>query len=172
MRVLSFDPGATRAGWAVLDTGPSYVVSEVVHYPRLPKQKFQEYRLALTDFWVGEADDLIALYQPDVLVSETIPSRGPAIMDQLYLANVQITTVHAIAYAYGIKVVQVSARSVQSEIALRKEGVKVTKPQVRNGVLHILPELEPERKRFTKVFERTDALAVGLWFMGLSNRLL
>ena len=124
--------------------------------------------MALTEHWVEGAFDLIEEYKPDVLVSETVPSRGPEIMDQLYLANVQITVLHAIAISYGVKVVQVSARSVQAKIAKRKPNIKVTKPQVRQGVLDRFPELAPLVKEEMKVFERTDAIAVGLYFYEIS----
>lgn len=169
--VLAIDPGATRAGWAVLGTPgtdgkATYVDSGVVHHPRLPKQTFQDYRMELTECWIEEAFDLMEEYKPSVLISETVPSRGPEIMDQLYLANVQITVLHAIALSYGVKVEQVSARTVQSKMALRKKNVKVTKPQVRNGVLSYFPELEPLLKTKGKqVFEESDALAIGLWYL-------
>jgi Holliday junction resolvasome RuvABC endonuclease subunit len=169
VNVLSVDPGAARAGWAVLGMSgrndkATYVASGVVHHPRLPKQAFQDYRMELTEYWVAEAFDLMEEYEPRVLISETVPSRGPEIMDQLYLANVQITVLHAIALTYGTKIVQVSARSVQAKIAKRKPNIKVTKPQVRQGVLERLPELESLTKEEMKVFERTDALAIGLWY--------
>lgn len=170
--VLAIDPGATRAGWAVLgipgtDGQATYVASGVVHHPRLPKQAFQDYRMELTEHWIEEAFDLMEEYKPSVLISETVPSRGPEIMDQLYLVNVQITVLHTIALSYGVKVEQVSARTVQSKMALRKKDVKVTKPQVRNGVLSYFPELEPRLKTKGKqVFEESDALAIGLWFCG------
>lgn len=168
MRILSIDPGATRAGWAILETGPVYVDSGVIPYPRngLP---FQEYRLNLAKYWVGIAQDLIGGWSPDVLVSETVPSRGMNIPEQGYLANVQITTVHAIAYMSGIKVVQVSANSVKSKIAVRGRGKKITKPQVRNGVISLLPELKPRISDWVKIFEEPDALAVGLYFLGHTN---
>jgi Holliday junction resolvasome RuvABC endonuclease subunit len=170
MNVLAVDSGATRAGWAVLgspgtDGIPSYIASGVVHFPRLPKQPFQEYRMALTEFWIDEAFDLIEEYKPSVLVIETVPSRGPEIMDQLYLANVQATTLHVIALSYGVKVQQVSARTVQAKVALRKKDVKVTKPQVRNGVLTRFPELQSRLKpKGSQIFEESDALAIGLWY--------
>lgn len=172
--VMGIDPGATRAGWSVLSQrkggNPTHVASGVVHFPRLPKQKFQEYRMALTEYWVLKSFDLMDEYEPDVLVSETVPSRGPEIMDQLYLANVQVTVLHAIAISYGVKVVQVSARSVQAKIAKRKPNIKVTKPQVRQGVLERFPELAPLVKEEMKVFERTDAIAVGLFGFYLKGK--
>lgn len=166
--ILSIDPGATRAGWAVLGTSgkdgkASYIASGVVHYPRPAKRAFQEYRMELSEYWVNEAFDLVEEYNPDVLVSEIVPSRGPEIMDQLYLANVQITVLHTIALTYGVKVRQVSARSVQAKIAKRKPNLKVTKPQVRNGVIERLPELESHFKG-SKIFEESDALAIGLYW--------
>lgn len=172
MNVLAVDPGATRAGWAVLgepgkDGKASYIASGVVHHPRLPKQEFQKYRMELTEHWIDESFDLIEEYKPSVLISETVPSRGPEIMDQLYLVNVQVTVLHTIALTYGVKVEQVAARTVQSKIALRKKDVKVTKPQVRNGVLLQFPELESRlRTKGTQVFEESDALAIGLYYLG------
>jgi Holliday junction resolvasome RuvABC endonuclease subunit len=172
--ILSIDPGATRAGWAVLETPgedgqASYVASGVVHHPRLPKQAFQDYRMELTEHWIEEAFDLMEEYKPSMLISETVPSRGPEIMDQLYLVNVQITVLHTIALSYGVKVEQVSARTVQSKMALRKKDVKVTKPQVRNGTLQLLdlPLHKEEEIRKSKVFEESDALAIGAWYCGL-----
>lgn len=163
---MGIDPGATRAGWAVIDSGPIHIASGVIHHPRLSKQPFQEYRMELTERWVEEAFDLMEEYEPDLLVSETVPSRGPEIMDQLYLANVQVTVLHAIAISYGVKVVQVSARSVQAKIAKRKPNVKVTKPQVRNGIIELFPELESLLKG-SKTFERSDAIAVSAYQLGL-----
>lgn len=172
MNILAVDPGATRAGWAVLgepgkDGKASYIASGVVHHPRLPKQEFQKYRMELTEHWIEEAFDLVEEYKPAVLISETVPSRGPEIMDQLYLVNVQVTVLHTIALTYGVKVEQVSARTVQSKIALRKKDVKVTKPQVRNGVLSQFPELAERLKpKGSQIFEESDAIAIGLWFFG------
>jgi hypothetical protein len=83
-----------------------------------------------------------------------------------------ITTVHAIAIAYGIPVEQVSARTVQAKMALRKPNVKVTKPQVRNGVLTHLPEMKERLMKNVKVFEESDALAIGLWYLGVQTNVL
>jgi Holliday junction resolvasome RuvABC endonuclease subunit len=163
MRVIGIDPGATRAGWSILDSGPTHIASGVIHHPRLPKQKFQEYRIELTEHWVEESFELLEEYKPDVLVSETVPSRGPAIMDQLYLANVQVTVLHAIAISYGVKVVQVSARSVQAKIAKRRPGYKVTKAQVRSGVIEIFPELKERLKG--SVFEASDAIGIAMYYL-------
>lgn len=166
MNILSIDPGATRAGWAVLDGQDgkaSYVASGVVPHPRKPKQAFQQYRMELTGHWIEESFDLLDKYKPAVLISETVPSRGPEIMDQLYLANVQITVLHTIALSYGVKIEQVSARTVQAKIAKRKPNLKVTKPQVRNGVIELFPKLE-SRLKGSKIFEESDAIAIGAYY--------
>lgn len=169
MNVLAIDPGATRAGWSALSysksNGVSYIASGVIYFPRKSKQAFQQYRMELTKHWVSESFHLLDKYQPGILVSETVPSRGPVIMDQLYLANVQITVLHTLALSYGTKIEQVSARSVQSKIALRKKDLKVTKPQVRNGVLLYFPDLKDKLKSCgSSVYEESDAIAVGLYY--------
>lgn len=167
-RILAIDPGAERAGWAVLDTGPEYIASGVVKFPRPKKQPFQEYRMMLAQFWVAESRGLITTFEPDHIVSETVPSRGFNIPEQGYLANVQITTLHAVAFEYGRECSQVSASAVKNHISIRSKSKKITKPQVRNGVLSLLPELKPRASNWVKIFEEPDALAIGLFFLGHS----
>ena len=164
--VLALDSGAARAGWSVLaNRPPEYIDSGVVHTPRGANEAFQTYRMRLTDKWVGLTLELLYDYHPDVIVTETVPALGANNGTQLYLANVQITVVHAIAVLKGVPVEQVSARTVQAEIAIRGKGKKITKPQVRNGVFARLPELQPRFSEFTKVFEGSDALAIGLHYL-------
>lgn len=172
MRILAFDSGATRTGWAVCSNKPfEYEASGVVHTPRSPKEAFQQYRMRLTEEWVARASSLLTTFKPDVIVTETVPSRGAGIPEQLYLANVQITVVHAMAIAYAFPIVQqVSARSVQKAIAIRGKGKKITKQQVRNGVFARIPELQPRFKEFVKVFEESDALAIALYYIDQCNQ--
>ncbi len=166
MRVLALDSGAIRAGWCILDDMPlEYIASGVVHTPRPATEAFQAYRMRLTEEWMGRAYELLCKYRPDVVVTETVPPLGANNGTQLYLANVQITVVHAIAMLCDYPVEQVSARTVQKVIAIRGKGKKITKPQVRNGVFARLPELQPRFKEFTKVFEESDALAIGLYYL-------
>lgn len=169
MRILSIDSGAKRTGWAVLESGPVYIASGVIYFPR-GNETFQEYRLNLARFWVNQSQELLAGWTPDHLVTEIVPSRGFNIPEQGYLANVQVTTLHAIAIEQDIKISQVMARTVQSEIAIRGRGKKITKQQVRNGVISLLPELKSRVSDWVKVFEEPDALAIGLWHLGHSNR--
>lgn len=165
MRVLALDPGATRTGWSVLTNEPEELLgSGVVHVPRGAKEAFQEYRMRLTLEWVDRSIELFDIWQPDQLICETVPSRGAGIPEQLYLANVQITVVHALAAERNIPVHQVSARTVQAHIAIRGKGKKITKVQVRNGVFARFPQLQPRFKEFVKVFEESDAIAIALYF--------
>lgn len=163
-RVLAYDSGAIRAGWGVVDEGPTYIDSGVIHTPRPKTELFQKYRMRLAEEWTRRAIDQILRYWPDLILTETVPSRGAGIPEQLYLANVQISTVHAIAFRYGIEVKQISARTIQKAIAIRGNSRKVTKPQVRNGVLARFPELKDSFRTDTKekVWERSDALAIAL----------
>jgi hypothetical protein len=88
-------------------------------------------------------------------------------MSQLYLANVMASTVHAVGYfnSKSLTVKQVSARSVQSKIAIRGRSSKITKVNVRDGVLSILPELAHKKPEWIKtgISEESDALAIGLY---------
>lgn len=172
MIILAVDPGAKRTGWAILERADGvikYIDSGVIEYPRedLP---FQVYRMQLADFWVRKSERLLETWKPDNIITEIVPSRGFNIPEQGYLANVQITTLHAIARSQGYLVHQVSARTVQSHIAIRGRGKKITKQQVRNGVIVGLPELKSRISEWMKVFEETDALAIGLWYLGYSNK--
>ncbi len=164
MRVLAFDPGAKRAGWAVLDEGPIYVASACVYFERgkNPEEAFQVYRMRLCEFWEEYAESLIAWYRPTRVVTETVPPVGANNMSQMYLANVMATTVHTVCHNMMVPVSQVSARTVSTRIAIRKPNTKVTKVQVRAGVLQLLPELKPRLADWIKIFEEPDAISIGL----------
>ncbi len=168
MKVMSIDPGALRAGWAVLTKDPDleYVDSGVYWCRRGETEAFQKYRMRLAGEWQEASTSLLEYFEPDHLINETVPSRGAPINEQLYLANVMLSTLHATALRLGIPITQVSARTVQKAIAIRGNSKGVTKPQVRNGVLSHIPQLKSRAKEFVKIFEETDALAIGLWFLG------
>lgn len=170
VRVLGIDSGAKRGGWAVLDSGPIYVASGVLGCIKEPKEAYQEYRMRLTEKWVGRTSDLLDAFDPDVVVTETVPVYGMNDFSQGYLANVMATTVHVISLMRGIDVKQVSAQKVHNQIAYGGKTKKPTKPQVRNGVLILLPELKEQAKSWGKVFEESDALAIALHFLGFSNK--
>lgn len=171
VRGLFIDPGAERCGWAVLETGPTYVASGLLYFPR-EKEDFQPYRLALEAITWERAGVLLDEYEPTILVNETIPAVGGGnfvVATQSYLANVACTTIHAAAIDVGVPVAQISARTVQTAMAgKKKQGQKITKPQVRNGVIALLPELKPRIKDWVKVFDECDAIGIGLAYLGYS----
>lgn len=168
MRVLALDPGAKRAGWAVIETGPIYISSSCEWLERNlnPEEPFQKYRMRLCKHWTDRTEWLISTFKPDLVVTETVPSQGANNMSQMYLANVMATTVHSVCFKMGIPVIQVSARTVASRVAIRGKGKKISKANTRNGVLSLLPELKPRLSEWVKVFEEPDALAIGLHALG------
>jgi Holliday junction resolvasome RuvABC endonuclease subunit len=173
--ILAFDPGAKRCGWAALDadSGPIYIASGISGLDRTHNGKkalYQEYRLSLIDHWLDEADYLLSRFEPDTVITEIVPvatSRGSNFVlaaDSQLVATV-VTTIQAVAKLNGIQVKQIAAGKMKRKIG----GVKdATKPRVRNGVLSLLPELELRRREFMKVFDETDAIALGLTELGFA----
>jgi Holliday junction resolvasome RuvABC endonuclease subunit len=165
-RVLSFDTGAKRMGWSVLDRGPSWVDSGIMGLTKLDSQSFQEYRLALIDYWVVETPKLLDTYKPSFVANETIPliGGGSAAM-QSVLAASAVTTVQTICKIYGIPVEQIAAVTVKARIGRVKTA---TKPKVRDGVISLLPELAGRKSDWTKAdtFDEPDAIGVALVALG------
>lgn len=174
--ILAFDPGAKRCGWAALDTdgeGPRYVASGISGLSRTRNGKkalYQEYRLSLIDHWIEETDKLYSEFRPDMVVTEIVPvatSRGSnfVLAADSQLVGTVVTTIQAMAKLEQIEVKQIAAGTMKRKIG----GVKdATKPKVRNGVLSLLPELEPRRKEFMKVFDESDAIALALTQLGFA----
>lgn len=172
--VLSFDPGAKRCGWAHLDLlwtdqTPALYWSGISGLERERNGKkvpYQEFRLDLIDYWKDEAYNKISQCKPDVVATETVPVVGGGnfvlAADSQLVATV-VTTIQTIAKLEGVEVVQVAANTVKKHIGLGG----TSKARVRNGVLSVFPELEPRRKEFVKVFDETDAIAVGLTHLGV-----
>lgn len=172
MRILAFDPGAKRAGWAVVETGPSYIASNCEWLPREtnPEEPFQIYRMRLCKSWIVTTEWLLSTFKPDKVVTETVPSQGANNMSQMYLANVMATTVHTVCFDRGVSVMQVSARTVASKIAVRSmRTTKITKVHTRNGVVSLLPELKSRVPEWIKVFEEPDAIGIALHALGYTN---
>lgn len=170
MRTLNFDPGGERLGWAVIDQGPRYIQSGVLRFPR-SKRPYQEYRVSLTSAVREAAKRLIYAYQPDRVVVEIVPPQGSAgflMSGQSYIANVVATTIHNICLEEKVEFVQISARSWQSRIALRKSrSDKITKPQIRNGVLTHFPDLRTQMTPAQlKEWDRWDAIGIGIFSLG------
>lgn len=168
MITLALDPGAKRCGWAILSEGSgdrgesTYVASGILGLTA--SSNYQEHRLRLIEYWVVKGEGLLAKWLPDAVVSEIVPPAGGNIASIInrQLALTVVTTVQALAYDQLCDVVQIGANTVKKRIG---GGGKATKVKVRNGVLSMLPELEPRRPEWTgknAVWDEVDALAVGL----------
>lgn len=172
--ILALDPGAKRCGWAHLDEtnrGLELYNSGILGMDRVvggQKMVYQEFRLALIRYWIMHADELIRSCEPEALVSETVPVVGGGnfvLAADSQLVGTVTTTVQAVAFSNDLEVYQIGATTVKKQIGGVKSASKV---KVRNGVLSFFPELEKRRKEFVKVFDETDAIAIGLTHLGHS----
>lgn len=179
-RILAFDSGAKRMGWAALERETSkpvkdkppihlgvghWGVDREVNGKKLP---YQEYRLKLEDYWIAKTPELL-VYRPDAVVCEIVPVVGGGnfvAATQSQLAATAITVVQVIAKQYGIPVYQIGATTVKARIG---GGKKATKVKVRDGVIKIMPTLADFKKEWTKVFDVSDAVAIGLAYWGYKN---
>lgn len=122
-------------------------------------EKYQQHRLNLIEFWVERSKALFHSYKPDEVINEILPPVGFPNSVNVQLGLACITTVQAMALQAQIPIVQIAANTVKKTIG--KTG-KATKVKVRNGVYEILPELKIHHKEWTKVFDVSDAFAIGL----------
>lgn len=181
-RLLSFDPGAERCGWCVMERdskrkNKSKPEVEGLGYFGIPrkvndgkKTDYQPYRLSLLDLWIETTPELIRRYEPDEIVSEIVPpvgSGGFVVATQSQLALCAITAIQVVAKQHGVPVSQIGATTVKTRIGGNKKASKVA---VRNGVFKLIPELEDRRKEWTKMFDISDAVAIGLTHWGYDNR--
>lgn len=178
MIVLSFDPGAERMGYAVLKQNKEKAITKL-GYGQLgvPRQRnkqnkqepYHDYRMKVMDFWLVEAPALIKSFKPDIIVNEIVPVVGGGnfvVATQSQLASTAITVVQTIAKQQGVPIKQIGATTVKAKIG---GGKKATKVAVRNGVFKIMPELEIHKKEWTKVFDISDAFAIGFTHLGCDN---
>jgi Holliday junction resolvasome RuvABC endonuclease subunit len=170
-RFLSYDSGAERMGWSVLEgdgqTAPVYLDSGIVRLP-IGKMKYQEYKLHVIEQWTHIAPAQFARYAPDAIACEIIPAVGFNNSTQAELAKAAIVTVMAMAFDRYIPVYQISAVTVKKHIG--GHG-KATKVQVRDGVIELLPELAGRRYEWQdskKTMDEPDALGIGLAKLGYS----
>lgn len=167
--LLSFDPGAIRMGWACLTSKPEsliYVDSGIEEIPRSDNEPFQVYKLRLIEFWAYHTNYLITKYKPYGIVSEMVPAIGFERSVQNQLAKAAITSVQTISCFLDVPVYQIGATTVKKRIG--GDG-KASKVKVRNGVIEILPELRPRLKDWTKIFDESDAIAIGLAYLSHDN---
>jgi Holliday junction resolvasome RuvABC endonuclease subunit len=183
-RLLALDPGAERQGWIVFERSekskskpPISLALGYFGVPRNLKESkdkkdntpYQEYRLSVIDLWTEQTPILLERYEPDEVVSEIVPPVGGGnfvVATQSQLAQTAITTVQVVSKQYGVPVYQVGATTVKANIGGNKKATKVV---VRNGVFKLCPELEIHKKEWTKVFEVSDAAAIGLTHWGYKN---
>lgn len=174
MKILSFDPGAKRLGWAVVSATPQgdlyYHGSGLLGLTKEEGIKDQEYKLLLIESLIEPVLDILEEYMPDQVSCEIVPSVGSgnfSVAGQSYMANTAIVVAKCLAYQVGIPVKQIAARTMQTTIAKRpdKPTKKITKVQVRNGVTEFFPSLKDRAKDMS--FDETDAIAVGLASLGV-----
>lgn len=131
------------------------------------KEKYQQYRLRLLDYWSLQAPVMLSTYVPDVVVNEVVPPViGAAFSSngiQGQLAAAAITAVQTIAFSLGFPVAQIASQTVKTAIG---GSPKATKTQVRNGVYQLLPSTERFKKEWVKIKDVSDACAVGLTHHG------
>lgn len=173
MRILSFDPGAKRCGFAVLEKKekgePEVLGFGFQGLKRKDGEKFQPYRLRLIDLWVQKASSLIEHHAPTKVVVETVPvMSGGNFANIAYssLVATVATVIQTITIERKIPLEQVAANSVKRKIG----GVKdATKPKVRDGVFELLPSFAArykDSKTPLKEWDIYDALAIGLYELG------
>jgi Holliday junction resolvasome RuvABC endonuclease subunit len=143
-----------------------YVYSTYWETHKPDSMKYQEYRLRVVQEMVENAEQLFAFHEPDQVACEVLPVRGFTNSSQVFLAHAALAAVQGIAFAFGAQVTQVAAVTVKKRIG---GSPKATKVAVRNGVLQLLPELAPKKSKWTKVFDESDAIAIGLTTLGYSN---
>lgn len=174
MIVLALDPGAERMGYAVLQQGDKNITKLGYGYLGVQRQRnnqnkqeaYHEYRMRVIDYWLSEAPNLIKSHKPDIVVNEIVPVVGGGnfvVATQSQLASTAITVVQTIAKQQGLPIKQIGATTVKSKIGGQKKATKVA---VRNGVFKILPSLEVHKKEWTKMFDVSDAFAIGLTHLG------
>lgn len=175
MKILAFDPGAERMGFCCLESEtdkskpPRVFGSGYSGVHREDNEQYQVYRLRLVSFWVTRAQELFTSFSPEEVVSEIVPVVGGGnfvVATQSQLASTAITTVQAMADLHSIPVSQVGATTVKAKIGGHKKASKVA---VRNGVFKIIPKTKVRKPEWTKIFDESDAFAIGLMKLGYVN---
>jgi hypothetical protein len=173
MRVLAFDPGADRMGYALLETGPKEVMSGMDLMPgsgikgveKQEDETYQAHRLRIIAYWAHTTNDFIKEFKPDIIASEIVPPTGGNVGNVIHRqkAMAAITAVQVVAIQSGIEIKQIAASTIKKNIG---GSGKATKVAVRNGVIQLLPSVERFKPEWKKVFDHSDAFAVGLTALG------
>lgn len=172
MRVLAFDPGADRMGYALLETGPKEIMSGmdmpgsgIKGITKQDEETYQEHRLRIIEYWADTTIDFIKQFKPDMIANEIVPPTGGNAGNVVHRqkAMAAITTVQVVAIQSGIQIKQIAASTVKKNIG---GSGKASKVAVRNGVIQLLPSTERFKPDWKKVFDHSDAFAVGLTALG------
>ena len=173
MRVLAFDPGANRMGYAVLDSGPKEVESKfpssgIAGVLQEEGETYQGHRLRIIAFWIDFTQDLINEFKPDIIVNEIVPPTGgnSANMIHRQKAMAAITTVQVVAFQNNIPIKQIAATTVKKAVG---GSGKATKVAVKNGVFNLIPSTTKFKEEWKKIYDHSDAFAVGLTELGYKN---
>jgi Holliday junction resolvasome RuvABC endonuclease subunit len=170
VKVLALDPGAKRLGWAVLydgnDGSPRYHSSGIWTSERKDSETYQGYRLrAMSEagIWI---DTMTTQYLPDEVVMETIPVRGFNDMGQAYLALSVISAMSGVCATKRVQMSQIGATTVKARIGGSNKASKV---RVRNTVWQVFPALQSKAPEWKKVYDESDAIAIGLTRLGYTR---
>lgn len=167
MKLLAFDPGATRCGWACIDDG-HLMGHGVLGLPR-GDSEYQQYRLRVVYYYADEADLLIERFSPHAVVSEIVPVVGGGnfvAATQSQLASTAMTAIMTTAVIRGLPIHQIGATTIKKLVA---GSGKASKIQVRNAVFEHYPDLKPEKlKDWT--LDESDAIATGLAYLAQPAR--
>lgn len=176
MKVLAFDPGAERCGYACIEgkprsSNPALIGSGIFGLARTvnnegKREEYQKYRLRLIEFWTREAEWLLDSYRPDEVATEIVPVVGGGnfvVATQSQLAATVVTVIQAVCFQKSVPVTQVGATTVKAKIG---GSNKATKVKVRNGVLNLMPEQQIRAEGWKKVFDESDAFAIALTRLG------
>jgi hypothetical protein len=170
MRILAFDPGANRMGYAAIDLGPKEVKSKtdssgIGGLDQNKDETYQDHRLRIIEYWAHFAQNLISEFKPDIIANEIVPPTGGNMANMIHRqkAMAAITTVQVIAFQNNIPIKQVAASTVKKAIG---GSGKATKIAVRNGVFELIPSTERFKNEWKTVHDHSDAFAVGLTVLG------
>ena len=160
-------------GYALLETGPKEVVSGIEVCPpsgikgveKIEGETYQDHKLRIIEFWAHTANEFVKIFKPDIIANEIVPPTGGNIGNLIHRqkAMTAITAVQVVAIQSGIQIKQIAASTIKKNIG---GSGKATKVAVRNGVIELLPSTERFKPEWKKVFDHSDAFAVGLTALG------
>jgi Holliday junction resolvasome RuvABC endonuclease subunit len=81
-------------------------------------------------------------------------------------AMAAITTVQVVAFQNNIPIKQIAATTVKKAVG---GSGKATKVAVKNGVFNLIPSTTKFKEEWKKIYDHSDAFAVGLTELGYKN---